>query len=165
MIYYNYSPENNSRPNEILVDQLRSAGIQFRPLSVEYSEFNSQWTTRTGDAQAYDGWLAFNPTAQHYVYGLHHSTSPGNRYRIHDAEIDAWAEQHLVELDPDSRRDIALKVWDKVHDQVYRVEKPAVQGVSVQQPWLRGLRTRGAIGSGQHYLDLQNVTRNMWVDK
>jgi peptide/nickel transport system substrate-binding protein len=165
MIYYNYSPENNSRPNEILVDQLRSAGIQFRPLSVEYSEFNSQWTTRSGDAQAYDGWLAFNPTAQHYVYGLHHSTSPGNRYRIHDAEIDAWAEQHLVELDPDSRRDIALKVWDKVHDQVYRVEKPAVQGVSVQQPWLRGLRTRGAIGSGQHYLDLQNVTRNMWVDK
>jgi peptide/nickel transport system substrate-binding protein len=165
MIYYNYSPEGNRRPNEVLVDQLRLAGVQLTATSVEYSEFNSQWTTRKGSAQAYDGWLAFNPTAQHYVYGLHHSASPGNRYRIHDAEVDQWSEQHQVELDPDARRELARKVWDKVYDQVYRVEKPTGQAVTMQQPWVRGLRTGRGIGSGQHYLDLQNVVRNMWIDK
>jgi ABC-type transport system substrate-binding protein len=165
MIYYNYSPESNRRQNEVLVDALRAAGIQLKATSVEYSEFNSQWTTRKGSAQAYDGWLAFNPTAQHFVYGLHHSTSPGNRYRMHDAEVDAWAEQHLVELDEDVRRELAQKVWNKVYDQVYRVDKAAGQTVSLQQPWLRGLRTGRGIGSGQHYLDVQNIVRNAWLDK
>jgi ABC-type transport system substrate-binding protein len=165
MQYYNYAPESNQRQNEILVDQLRDAGIQLKATSVEYSQFNSQWTTRKGDAQAYDGWLAFNPTAQHYVFGLHHSTSPGNRYRIHDAEIDAWAEQHLVELDPNKRMELAQKVWTKVYDQVYRVDKPTGSAITIQQPWLHGLRTGRGIGSGQHYLDLQNVVRYQWVDK
>ncbi len=165
MQYYNYAPESNQRQNEILVDQLRAAGIQLKASSVEYSQFNSQWTTRQGSAQAYDGWLAFNPTGQHYVFGLHHSTSPGNRYRIHDAEIDAWADQHQVELDEDTRLELAQKVWNKVYDQVYRVDKPAGSAITVQQPWLRGLRTGRGIGSGQHYLDLQNVVRHQWVDK
>jgi peptide/nickel transport system substrate-binding protein len=164
MIYYNYAPESNARQNEVLVDQLRASGIQLTAQSVEYSEFNSQWTTRKGDAQAYDGWLAFNPTAQHYVFGLHHSTSPGNRYRIHDAEVDAWSDQHQVELNPDTRRELAQKVWNKVQDQVYRVEKAVGQGASFQQPWLRGQRSRG-IGSGQFYLDTQNLVRNAWLDK
>ncbi|MEZ4554462.1 MAG: ABC transporter substrate-binding protein [Dehalococcoidia bacterium] len=165
MIYYNYTPEANRRQNEVLVDQMRAAGIQLKATSVEYSEFNSQWTTRKGSAQAYDGWLAFNPTAQHYVFGLHHSTSSGNRYRIHDAEIDAWAEQHAVELNPAARKELAQKVWNKVFDQVYRVDKPTGQSVSIQQPWVRGLRTGRGIGSGQHYLDIQNLVRYMWVDK
>lgn len=164
MIYYNYSPESNRRPDEVLVDQLRSVGIQLKATSVEYSAFNSQWTARTGDAQAYDGWLAFNPTAQHYVFGLHHSTSSGNRYRINDPEIDAWSDRHQVELDPDERIELARKVWNKVYDQVYRVEKPVGLTATVTQPWLRGYRAR-AIGSGQFYLDTQNLVRNAWLDK
>jgi ABC-type transport system substrate-binding protein len=164
MIYYNYTPDGNQRPDEVLVDQLRAAGIQMKATSVEYSEFNSQWTTRTGTAQAFDGWVSYNPTAQQYVYGIHHSASGNNRYRIKDAEIDAWAEQHLVELDPNKRRDLAQKVWTKVYDQVYRVEKPAGQGVVMMQPWLRGYRSRGD-GSGQFYLDMQNRVRNLWIDK
>jgi len=117
------------------------------------------------DAQAYDGWLSFSPTAEQYVYGLHHSKSPGNRYRINDPEIDAWADQHQVELDPAKRRDLAQKVWNKVYDQVYRVDKPTAFGLSVYQPWIRGLRTGRGIGSGQHYLDIQNVVRYSWIDK
>jgi peptide/nickel transport system substrate-binding protein len=164
MIYYNYSPDGFRRSNEVLVDQLRTAGIQMQATSVEYSAFNSQWTARIGDAQAYDGWTAQNPTAQHYVFGLHHSTSPGNRYRIKDAEIDAWSDQHQVELDPDERIELARKVWNKVYDQVYRVEKPTGLTASIAQPWLRGYRARD-IGSGQQYLDIQNLVRNLWLDK
>jgi len=99
------------------------------------------------------------------VYGLHNSKSPGNRYRINDAEIDTWSDQHQVELDPAKRRDLAQKVWNKVYDQVYRVDKPTASGISVMQPWLRGFRTGRGIGSGQHYLDIQNLARNSWVDK
>ena len=165
MVYYNYTPQANSLQNQVLVDQLRASGIQLKATSVEYSQFNSQWTTRKGDAQAYDGWLSFSPTAEQYVYGLHHSKSPGNRYRINDPEIDAWADQHQVELDPAKRRDLAQKVWNKVYDQVYRVDKPTAFAISVSQPWIRGLRTGRGIGSGQHYLDIQNVARFSWIDK
>ena len=71
----------------------------------------------------------------------------------------------LVELDPNKRKELAQKVWTKVYDQVYRVDKPTGSAITIQQPWLHGLRTGRGIGSGQHYLDLQNVVRYQWVDK
>ncbi|MFN8584532.1 MAG: hypothetical protein U0446_04335 [Dehalococcoidia bacterium] len=52
-----------------------------------------------------------------------------------------------VELDPAKRRDLAQKVWNKVYDQVYQVDKPTAFAISVYQPWIRGLRTGRGIGS------------------
>jgi len=150
---------------ELLVDQLRTAGIEMRPRSVEYTEFNSQWTARKGESHAYDGWVASGSTAEHNVYGLHHSKSGANRYRINDPQVDAWAEQHQVELDPDVRRDLAQRVWERVYDQVYRIDKPAGHSVELMQPWVRGLNSYiSRAGSGAHYLDTGNFLRYGWVD-
>ena len=122
---------------ELLVDQLRGAGIEMRPRSVEYTEFNSQWTARKGEAHAYDGWVASGSTAEHNVHGLHHSASGANRYRIKDAQVDAWAEQHQVKLDPDTRLELARRVWERVYDQVYRIDKPTNYSAELMQPWVQ----------------------------
>jgi peptide/nickel transport system substrate-binding protein len=164
MVFYNYSDDGNQRPNEILVDQLRQVGIQLVPQKLEYTQFNSQWTTRKVEDAA-DGWLAHGASGEHVVYGLNHSKSSGNRWRINDPQVDQWAEQHKSELNPQTRAELARKVWDRVLDQVYRVEKPSGYSFSLQQPWLRGVRYSRPIGSGQYYLDVAELTTHMWLDK
>ena len=166
IVFYNYSNTNNAFQNEVLREQLGRVGVTFNLRSVDYTEFNSQWTTRTGEADTYDGWTSFNPTAEHYVYGLNHSESSGNRNRIVDPQIDVWAEQHQVELDEEVRKDLAKNVWDRVRDQAYRVSKAAGYGFQLQQPWVRGVRyANTSVGSGHFYLDSGYEVTNAWIDK
>ncbi|MGE3412588.1 MAG: ABC transporter substrate-binding protein [Dehalococcoidia bacterium] len=164
MVFYNYGDDSNSRPNDILVDQLRQVGINLVPQRLEYTQFNSQWTTRQVEDAA-DGWLTHGASGEHVVYGLNHSKSSANRWRINDPQIDTWADQHRSELNPQTRAELARKVWDRVMDQVYRVEKPSGYGFLLQQPWVRGVRYSRPIGSGQYYLDLSELVSHAWLDK
>jgi peptide/nickel transport system substrate-binding protein len=161
-----YSPGyNNMSTIELLIDQLRNSGITMRSRSVEGTEFNLQWTARKGEADSFDGWSAAGSTAEHYVFGLHHSKSPGNRYRINDPQIDTWAEQHQVELDPDTRRELAQHVWERVHDQVYYVTRAIGFSIQLLQPHVRGLNSwSGRIGTGGSYIDTANNLRGAWLD-
>ncbi|MCY4616465.1 MAG: hypothetical protein OXC71_08770, partial [Chloroflexi bacterium] len=74
-------------------------------------------------------------------------------------------EQHQVELDPDTRTELARNVWNKVLDQMYRIEKPSGYAAYLQQPWLRGVRYIRPIGSGHFYLDTGYEAFNAWIDK
>lgn len=165
MLYPTATTGQNSFQNEVLVEQLRRIGVTVNLRGVDYNEYLTMWTTDAGEAEAYDGFAAFGSTADHYVYGLHHSRSPSNRSHVDDPEIDAWAEQHRVELDPEARTELARNVWYKAMDQVYRLDKAAGYRVFLQQPWVRGVRYSRAIGSGHFYLDPQSELMNAWIDR
>ena len=165
LLYSNTSNLQNSLQNEVLAEQLRRVGVTAKLRSLDYNEYLAMWAGHAGEAEAYDGFAAFGSTADHFVYGLHHSQSPSNRSRIDDPEVDAWAEQHQVELDPEARTELARKVWSRVLDQVYRLDKAAGYRVWMQQPWVRGVRFARAIGSGHFYLDVQYELMNAWLDK
>ena len=165
LMFYNYSPTSNSLQNEVLLAQYQGAGINMSLQNVDYSEYNSQWTTRSGETDSYQGWASFEATAQHYVYGLNHSESSGNRNRVSDPQIDEWAAQHRVELDPDVRTELARNVWNRMQDQVYRIEMASGNGALLQQPWVHGVRASRTIGSGHFYLDTGYEATNAWLDK
>ena len=103
--------------------------------------------------------------ADHFVYGLNHSESSGNRNRINDPQIDTWAAQHQVELDPEVRLELARSVWHRVQDQVYRIPKPSGYRANLLQPWVHGVRYSRGAGSGHHYLDTGYEAFNAWLDK
>ena len=165
MMYYNYSNVGNTLPDEVLLDQFSRIGVTLNLLSRDYNEYNSQWTTRSGTTDAYDGWASQAAFADHFVFGLNHSESSGNRNRINDAEIDVWAAQHQVELDPEARTELARNVWNKVLDQMYRIEKASGYSAILQQPWVRALRYIRGPASGHFYLDTGYEAYNAWIDK
>ena len=165
MMYYNYSNVSNSLPNEVWLDQFSRIGIKLKLSSRDYNEYNSQWTTRSGTVDTYDGWASQAAFADHFVYGLNHSESSGNRNRINDPVIDAWAAQHQVELDPEVRLELARNVWHRVLDQVWRITKGSGYTAQLQQPWVRGLRYSRGPGSGHSYLDTGYEAYNTWLDK
>ena len=165
MMYYNYSNTLNSAPNEVWLDQFSRIGVKLKLSSRDYTEYNSQWTTRSGTTDTYDGWASNAAFTDHFVYGLNHSESSGNRNRINDPQIDTWAAQHQVELDPEVRLELARNVWHRVLDQVYRIPKPSGYRANLLQPWVHGVRYSRGAGSGHHYLDTGYEAFNAWLDK
>ena len=163
--YYPYSTAY-AQTAEVVQAQLSRAGINMTGGAVDYTEFNSQWVPRMLPDASTSAWATSGYDADNWFHGQVHSESPGNRWRIADAEIDAWAEAQQVELDPEARRDIWQKIWDKDLDQIYRVPLPLGFSFHVYQPWLRGVRFTGTSpGDNNSYYSWGPQLAHAWLDK
>ena len=163
--YYPYSTAY-AQTAEVVQAQLSRAGINMTGGAVDYTEFNSQWVPRMLPDASTSAWATSGYDADNWFHGQIHSDSPGNRWRIDDAEMDAWAEAQQIELDPDARRDIWQKIWDKDLDQIYRVPLPLGFSFHVYQPWLRGVRFTGTSpGDNNSYYSWGPQLPYAWLDK
>ncbi len=168
--YYAYA-QSFERVTEILVDQFRDIGVTMTGGKADYTAFNSQWVGRKLPEVTTSGWATQGYDADNWFHGQIHSTSSGNRWNINDPQIDQWAEQQQVELDPDARKAIWRKIWDREMDEIYRppVGGPASSsgiGVEVYQPWMRGVRWTGsAPGDNSSYYDWGDQVQHAWLDK
>jgi peptide/nickel transport system substrate-binding protein len=160
--YYQYGLQN-TRGSEAYIDQLRAVGVTLNNRSADYTEFNSQWTTGKLAEATTSGWQAAGYDADNWFYNQIYSKSPGNRNRINDPQIDQWAEQQQLELDPAKRKEIQHKIWDYELQKMYRITFPQGFSYSAYQPYLRGIRTGGR-GSATSYDD-GSMIENAWLDK
>ena len=102
-IYYAYSEAANERldrgprrpvPRRRHHDDRRQGRLHRVQLAVD----------RPQAARVLDlGWATSGFDADNWFYGQVHSKSPGNRWHINDPQIDQWAEQQQVELEPARR--------------------------------------------------------------
>ncbi|HRC62009.1 MAG TPA: ABC transporter substrate-binding protein, partial [Dehalococcoidia bacterium] len=164
--YYTYGQYDADRP-QVLTDQMRKAGITLNAKRVEYTEFNSAWTTAKLEEATTSGWGAPGFDADNYFYNQLYSKSPGNRHQINDPQIDEWAQQQRTELDPAKRKDIQMKIWNRVWmDQMYRIPQAAGYTYEVMQPWLRAWRGGGGpVGTSSYFYDWGEQLIDIWLDK
>jgi ABC-type transport system substrate-binding protein len=160
--YYQYGL-GNTRGSEAYIDQLRAIGVTLNNRSVDYTEFNSQWTTGKLAEATTSGWQAAGYDPDNWFYNQIHSKSAGNRNRINDPQIDQWAEEQQVELDEEARRAIHRKIWDYELTKMYRITFPQGFSYSAYQPYVRYIRTGGR-GTAVSYDDGAMV-ENAWLDK
>jgi peptide/nickel transport system substrate-binding protein len=164
-IYFAYSEAYN-RIAEILVAQFRDIGVTMTGGKADYTEFNSQWIGRKLPEVSTVGWATSGFDADNWFYGQVHSQSPGNRWNINDPQIDQWAEEQQVELEPEARKAIWRKIWDRELDQAYRPPMPGGITFEIYQPWLRGIRWTGAQpGDNSYYYDWGDQVAEGWLDK
>jgi peptide/nickel transport system substrate-binding protein len=163
-IYYPYG-ESTIRLAEVTVAQLRAAGINLKGGKVDYTEFNSQWVGAKLAEASTSGWLTVGFEANNFFYNSLHSKSPGNRWQIRDQKLDEWAEAQATELNPQKRREIHRKIWDYELEQVYRPQYPGAFAFEIYQPWLRGVRFGGLLGSNSSYYDWGMQVEGAWLDK
>src|SRR5205823_5297296 len=128
------------RIGEVLVNQLRAAGITMKTEKVDYTAFNSQWNGGKLQDASVTGYAAIGFDANTWFYNQLYSKSPGERWQIKDAQIDEWAQQQEVELDPNKRKAIQKKIRDRDLDVVYRPPMPLGATLEIYQPRLRGIR-------------------------
>jgi ABC-type transport system substrate-binding protein len=162
MPYYNYNVTTNERQNALIADLYNAVGIKMNFRLADYTEFNSQLIGAKYE-DAIDGWpTPASGDSDTYYYTQVHSKSPGNRDTIADPDIDMWAEQQQVELDPEARRAIQRKIWDRVLDKAYRIDKAGAHTFYPYHPWLMGLQWGGA---HSEFYDWGAQLANTWLDK
>ena len=163
LIYRGYLRDQN----DVWVDHFRRVGIDLKPRDADYVEFNSQ-LAGVSYKDAIGAWDIHGTQADNYFRNQLLSTSSGNWHNINDPEIDVWAEQQSVELDPAARREIHRKIWDKVLDDVHRVEHTNGLSLTIYQPWLHGMQWRvgsdGLAGSVFGYNNSRFIP-SVWMDK
>ncbi len=153
--------------NDVWVDQLRRIGVNLNPRDADYVEFNSQ-LAGVSYPDAIGAWDIHGTQADNYFRDQLLSTSPGNWHNINDPQLDEWAEQQSVELDPDARREILRLIWDKVLADVHRVEHTNFLSFVLYQPWLHGMQWRvGSDGLGGSVFGYNNsrFISSVWIEK
>lgn len=163
VIYHEYSASGNTQQLEIMSDSFKQIGVNMEVARVPYTEFNSQWIQRTFE-EAADGWQALGFDANNYFYNHVHSSSPSNRWRIKDTQLDEWSTKQRTELDPEARSEIWKQIWDRVLDKAYRIDKPSGIGFTAYGPKVRGLRWGGPLGSNSSYYDWGQQIHDVWLD-
>jgi peptide/nickel transport system substrate-binding protein len=162
--YYTYATFDGQRA-ELLTDQFRKAGITLTAKRTDYTEFNSQWVGGKLAEATTSGWSAGGYDADNYFYNQIHSKSPGNRHHMSDPDIDTWAEQSRFELNPEKRKELFKKIWNRDLEMVYRFPQVAGMTFDVQQPWVRRWRNGGPLGSSSFYYDWGVQMHEVWLDK
>ena len=162
--YYPYS-QAYEQLNDIHTDQFRKIGIELKGGKVDYTEYNSQWTGRKLPEVSTGGWTTIGFDADNYFYNCLHSTAPGNRWNLNDPKVDQWAEQQQIELNPERRKQILKQIWDYDLEQAYHPPVGSGAGFYNYQPWVRGIRFGGAMGSSNNYQDIGDMLGDAWLDK
>ena len=164
-MYYPYSGLQDQTA-EIAQANLKDAGITMTGGAVDYTEFNSAWVPAKLPDVSTVAWSTSGFDADNWFHGQIHSESPGNRWRINDPQLDAWAEEQQLELDPDARRDIWQKIYDRDLDMMYRPAFPSGNYPEVLQPWVRGIRWGASSpNDNSSYYDWGDVIPAAWLDK
>ena len=162
--YYAYT-KGLEQTTEVVQAQFERVGINMTGGKVDYTEFNSQWVPQKLPDISTSAWSTSGYDPDNWFHGQVHSQSPGNRWRTDDPEIDAWAEAQQLELDPEARKDLWQKIWDKDLDQAYRPGLPWGFSLEVYQPWMRGIRFTGTSpGDNNSYYTWGGQIAGGWID-
>jgi len=162
--YYTYASYDVQRA-EVLTSQLREVGVTLNAVKSDYTEFNSKWTTGGLEEATTSGWGAAGFDANNYFYNQVYTGAGGNRWSISDPQIDELSEKQRIELDPAARREILRQIWDIVNTKMYRIPQAGGYAYETMQPWLRGFRSGGPLGSSSYYYDWGEQLHEMWLDK
>jgi ABC-type transport system substrate-binding protein len=163
-IFYAYSSANE-RTAEVLAPQWRQVGITLTGGKADYTQFNSQWVGGKIPDISTSAWGTSGYDADNWFYGQIYSQSGGNRWKINDPQLDEWAKQQQVELDPDARREIQRKIWDRDLEMMYRPPLPVGFGFEIYQPWMRGIRFGSDLKDSSSYYSWGAQVEKGWLDK
>ncbi len=162
-IYYRYA-DYFAEISDITTEHFRQVGIELDSRSVDYTEFNSSWVPAKLEEATTSGWLTVGFDGDNYFFNSVHSASPGNRWRLNDPQVDAWAEAQQTEIDPDVRKEIHRTMWDYFLEKMFWPPVPSGLGFEIYQPWLRGIRFGGIFGTNSSYYDWGDQVASAWID-
>ena len=129
---------------EAVVAGYAAIGVNEKLQVIPYGSFIANYSARNGYEDATSGTFTGSiPIADYYYHDRIYSTSPTNGWNINDPQIDQWADQQRVETDPQTRRGILLKIWNRLQDQVYKVEDPTSFGYIMLSKRVRYYRFQG----------------------
>jgi len=162
-----YTNQYLTSQNEIILDQLRQAGFQVTPKQIDYVAFNAQ-LAKAQYEETIQAWDPHGTQADNYFRAQMKSGAASNLFYINDPEIDQWAEQQSVELDPQKRKEILKRILMKELDKAYRVPHTNNVGFTLWQPWVKGMQWivgNDGLGPSTFGYNGAQFLPSIWLDK
>ena len=163
-IYHGDGDPTRDDISAMAVEQLAAVGIAMQSTRLAKADFDGIWTSGNLAEASTSVDVPKGFDADHFFYDLVHSESPKNLWRLRDPQVDAWAEAQQVELDPDARREIHRTMWDYFLEKMFWPPLPSPLGFEVYQPWLRGIRFGGILGTNSSEYDWGDQIAGAWID-
>ena len=164
-IYHNHGTPALDRLTDIVVGQFAGVGITMDSRHVDETDFDAIWTSGNLAEASTSADAPQGLEADDYFFEMVHSKSPKNLWNLDDPRVDAWAEAQQVELDPEARREIHRTMWDYFLDKMFWPPLPSPIGFEVYQPWVRGIRFGGILGTNSSYYDWGDQIAGAWLDR
>ncbi len=163
VVYFNYNVSNLPQ-DELIQDQLRQVGVTMNLNALDITTYNSQLQTASYD-DAIDGFATGGATATTF-YRDHLRPGAGlNRWNINDAMLTQWGEDQSTELDPDVRKEILRKIWDRETQFLFKgLPKSSGMGFNVKNPRLRNYRVGGPLVNVTALGDEGTYMSDAWLD-
>ena len=162
-IYHNHGTPALDRLTDMVVGGLPGVGITMDSRHVDESDFDAIWTSGNLAEASTSADAPQGLEADDYFYHLVHSESPKNLWGLNDPQVDAWAEAQQIELDPEARREIHRTMWEYFLDKMFWPPLPTPVGFEAYQPWLRGIRFGGILGTNSSYYDWGDQIAGAWI--
>ena len=88
-----------------------------------------------------------------------------NRWNINDAMLTQWGEDQSTGLDPDVRKEILRKIWDRETQFLFKgLPKASGMGFNVKNPRLRNYRVGGPLVNVTALGDEGTYMSDAWLD-
>jgi ABC-type transport system substrate-binding protein len=165
MEYLYYQTGTSEQIVVLRKEQLAEVGVTMNLQKLDQTAFNALWVGRDPKFEVGNGWPTTGLTPNDFFYSHLHSSSPQNRWHVNDPQIDEWADQQKVELDPEARREILRNIWDREQSEVLRIPNPNTFVMNIYQPWLRNIRFGGTLQSIIAFYDWGPQMHKVWLDK
>ena len=152
---------------DLYIDMLREVGVTIRYRAVDATAYQTlsygrDFVTKGGEAMTV---VASQYSPLGHFYEQVYSQSIRNQGGIRDPQIDEWATQQRSELNPQRRREIRRRIFDRVLDLVFYVADPKAYESAAYQPWLRWYRFNGPNLGYHNAHDMGRGFEFAWIDK
>ena len=147
-----------------MIENYKKLGVTITPKTQDVTTFNVSWSAQNYPDTAKGpsvGYVADTFYKDHITSG-----STLNRWNISDPVVDDLAAQQSAELNPQKRRELLRKVWDRMSEKMYRIEGPGTSGSTTLYPSYLRMYRISAVGSWfSPGGDFASYAYKAWMDK
>ena len=147
------------------IDSFKENGVTITPKLVDASTLASQFST-SQFPDASSGTL-IRYTTDNFYKDMVKTGGSLNPQRLSDPQLDEWASQQSVEVNPQKRRDLLRKIWDLTAQKAYFPFEQA-SGFAPGGTWPKYLRNFFggiSLNSALSFSDVLKYMSKAWLDK
>jgi ABC-type transport system substrate-binding protein len=148
---------------QVVIPMLRDS---LKELDVSYREVdNPTHATLMADRNFEDALGYLIPSFLSFdmcTYPWYHSKGATNYKNVNDPEMDRLLVQQRQLADPQARKEVWRKIWDRVHDQVWEIAYPAAHRREAWHNYVLNYRPHSWMGNYTCYTNAQ--AESMWLD-
>jgi peptide/nickel transport system substrate-binding protein len=162
LFYYEYFPQMTSQVQLVQQELKKNLNIDVKITKLDYTTYYGRYAEGKWDGMAWGFKTGYAVSLDEQTYQYMHSKSTKNYFRFADPVIDDLTTRLRRTPDKAEQRALTRKIFEREHDQVFRMWMPFEAGFLLWQPHLRNigaLAIRRSDGYGSSTL------ARLWIDK